>query len=131
MPLLGSSGAGDVERDVRGVVLQFQEALNRRDAETMQRLLTPDTLFENTYPPPDGSRHAGREAVMAFWLDFFGASKEVNFEAEEIFAAGERCVLLWVYHWVGKDGMPGHVRGVDIFRLRDGLIAEKLSYVKG
>jgi hypothetical protein len=25
----------------------------------------------------------------------------------------------------------GHVRGVDVFAVRDGLVAEKLSYVKG
>ena len=131
MPLLGSSGEGDLERAVCGVVLQFQEALNRKDTAAMQRLLTPDTIFENTYPPPDGSRYAGREAVMAFWVEFFQASKEVSFEPEEIFAAGERCVLRWVYRWVGKDGTHGHLRGVDVFRLREGLIAEKLSYVKG
>jgi len=131
MPLQGSSGEGDLGRAVCGVVLQFQEALNRKDIAAMQRLLTPDTIFENTYPPPDGSRYAGREAVMAFWVEFFEASKEVSFEPEEIFAAGERCVLRWVYRWVGKDGTHGHLRGVDVFRLREELIAEKLSYVKG
>jgi len=35
-----------------------------------------------------------------------------------------------VYSWV-KDGTRGHVRGVDVFRVRAGLVAEKLSYVKG
>ena len=30
-----------------------------------------------------------------------------------------------------RDGTPGHVRGVDVFRVRDGKVAEKLSYVKG
>jgi hypothetical protein len=29
-----------------------------------------------------------------------------------------------------KEG-PGSVRGVDVFRVRDGKVAEKLSYVKG
>ena len=28
-------------------------------------------------------------------------------------------------------GTKGHVRGVDVFRVKDGLISEKLSYVKG
>jgi hypothetical protein len=39
-------------------------------------------------------------------------------------------VVRWVYHWV-RDGVPGHVRGVDVFLLRDGKVAEKRSYVKG
>ena len=49
-----------------------------------------------------------------------------NFEAEDAFPAGDRYVQLWRYDWG-----DGHVRGVDVFRLRDGKVAEKLSYVKG
>jgi hypothetical protein len=30
-----------------------------------------------------------------------------------------------------KNGKPGRVRGVDVFRVRDGKVCEKLSYVKG
>jgi hypothetical protein len=33
--------------------------------------------------------------------------------------------------WADGNGQPGHVRGVDLFRVRDGKVAEKLSYVKG
>ncbi len=40
--------------------------------------------------------------------------------------AGDRCVVRWVYSWV-KDGTRGHVRGVDVFRVRDGLVAEKMA----
>jgi hypothetical protein len=32
----------------------------------------------------------------------------------------------WRYSWTG-----GHVRGVDLFTVRDGLVAVKCSYVKG
>jgi len=39
-------------------------------------------------------------------------------------------VVRWIYRWV-RDGQEGHVRGVDVFRVRDGKVAEKLSYVKG
>ncbi len=54
------------------------------------------------------------------------------FETEEIFASGDRCVVRWLYRWAADEaGKPGHVRGVDIFRVRDGKVAEKLSYVKG
>jgi len=37
----------------------------------------------------------------------------------------------WQYSWKTDSGDRGHVRGVDVLRLRDGRIAEKLSYVKG
>ena len=45
--------------------------------------------------------------------------------------AGDRGVLRWRFDWVAPDGSPGHVRGVDVVRLRDGKVCEKLSYVKG
>jgi hypothetical protein len=36
-----------------------------------------------------------------------------------------------VYTWRGPLGEAAHIRGIDLYRLRDGLISEKLSYVKG
>jgi len=42
------------------------------------------------------------------------------------FGAGDRVVQRWCYSWAG-----GHVRGVDLFRVGDGKVTEKLSYVKG
>ena len=44
--------------------------------------------------------------------------------------AGDRVVARWRFTW-GESGSGGHVRGVDLFRVRDGKVAEKLSYVKG
>ena len=39
--------------------------------------------------------------------------------------------MRWKYHWVDKSGQKGHVRGVDVFQVKDGFITEKFSYVKG
>jgi len=58
-------------------------------------------------------------------VDAFGATWP-HFEVDQTLAADDRVVQLWSYTWAG-----GHVRGVDVFRTRDGKIAEKLSYVKG
>jgi len=113
------------------IVQRFNDALNARDLIGMMQWLTPDTVFENTYPPPDGARYAGQAAVRAFWEDFFRGSAQARFDIEEIVALGERCVMRWTYSWTDPGGQAGHIRGVDVYRIRDGLIAEKLSYVKG
>ena len=113
------------------LVLQFNEALNQRDVDTMMHLMTPDCVFENTYPPPEGTRYHGQAAVRSFWVDFFNGAQVAKIELEDIFSAGNRCVLLWTYRWIDPQGAPGHVRGVDVYRIEDGLIADKLSYVKG
>lgn len=113
------------------LILAFNEAFNRHDVPAMMSLMHADCVFENTDPAPDGTRFAGKEAVTQFWQDFFRDSPEAHIDIEEIFGYGDRCVMRWKYTWVDAAGTQGHVRGVDLFRVRDGLISEKLSYVKG
>ncbi len=117
--------------DVIELVRAFNDALNARDVDGMMRRMTAGCVFENTDPPPDGARYAGQAAVRAFWDAFFRGARESWITIEEIFAAGARCVMRWRYDWTGLDGRSGHVRGVDVYRIEGGLIAEKLSYVKG
>jgi predicted SnoaL-like aldol condensation-catalyzing enzyme len=113
------------------VVLEFNEAFNRHDAAGMMQLMSEDCVFENTDPAPDGTVYKGKEAVTQFWQDFFHQSPQAHIEIEEIFGLGFRCIMRWRYDWADGTGKEGHVRGVDIFKLKDNLICEKLSYVKG
>ena len=113
------------------IVLEFNEAFNRHDVAGMMKLMSEDCVFENTNPPPDGAIYSGKGAVTGFWQDFFRESPQAHIEIEEIFGLGLRCVMRWRYNWVDMAGEKGHVRGVDIFQLKDGLIHDKLSYVKG
>ena len=119
-----------VKQETRQTVERFNEAFNRHDVDAIMRCMTADCVFENTRPAPDGTRLAGQAAIRSFWEEFFARSPQARFDTEDLFAAGDRCVVQWVYHWV-RDGKPGHVRGVDVFRVRDGQVAEKCSYVKG
>ncbi len=112
------------------VVNRFNDAFNRHDVDAVMAAMTDDCVFDSTRPSPDGERHVGQEAVRAFWQAFFERSPHARFETEEIFAAGDRCVVRWIYRW-RRDGQEGHVRGVDIVKVREGKVAEKLSYVKG
>jgi predicted SnoaL-like aldol condensation-catalyzing enzyme len=113
------------------VVLEFNEALNRHDVAGMMQLMSDNCVFENTVPAPDGTVYSGKEAATRFWQNFFNESPQAHIEIEEIFSAGFRCVMRWRYEWVDAAGKKGHVRGVDIFQVKDGFICEKLSYVKG
>ena len=115
--------------DALATVERFNEAFNRHDVDAIMALMTDDCVFENTRPAPDGLRLEGSAVVRAYWEKFFRVSPQAHFTTEEIAAAGDRCVVRWTYSWV-KEGTPGRVRGVDLFRVRDGRVAEKLSYVK-
>ncbi|HEU0115432.1 MAG TPA: nuclear transport factor 2 family protein [Thermomicrobiales bacterium] len=110
---------------------RFNDAFNRHDVDAVMALMSEDCVFENTAPPPDGERHEGQVAVRAVWAAFFQTSPQAVFTVEERFAAGDRCVVRWRYQWRDAAGAAGHVRGVDLFRVKDGKVAEKLAYVKG
>ena len=86
----------------------------------------PTCIRPSTGPAPDGQRHRGADAVRGVWERLFRANPLARFAVEEQFAAGDRCVVRWRYDWG-----DGHVRGVDLFLVQDGRVAEKLSYVKG
>jgi len=119
------------QNDAVEIVRRFNDALNAADVNAMMALTTEDTVFENTSPAPDGERYSGKMQVRAFWEDFFHSSSTAKIETEDIFALEDRCVMLWIYNWTGENGKKGHMRGVDVYRIKNNLIAEKLSYVKG
>jgi ketosteroid isomerase-like protein len=110
---------------------RFNAVFNRHDVDGIMAAMTDDCVFESTSPSPDGQRFVGQAAVRAVWEDFFRSSPDARFETEECFAAGDRAIVRWLYRYRAADGQPGHIRGVDVFRVRDGKVAEKLAYVKG
>jgi ketosteroid isomerase-like protein len=122
--------AADLSDQTIRTINAFNEAFNRHDVPAIMALMTDDCVFDSTRPPPDGERLTGQGPVRAFWEAMFTRSPQARFETEELVAMGDRGVVRWVYHW-SRDGVPGHVRGIDLFRIRDGRVAEKLSYVKG
>jgi steroid delta-isomerase-like uncharacterized protein len=114
-----------------GTIAAFNDAFNRHDVDAVMALMTDDVTFENTSPFPDGERYEGQAAVRRFWEKLFTSTPDAHFEAEDIFAADDRCTVRWRYTFTSSDGAAGHVRGVDVFRVRDGKVSEKLCYVKG
>ena len=108
------------------VVRDFNDAFNSNDIEAVMAFMTDDCVFENTFPAPDGKRYEGATAVRDELGKFLASSPHARFDEEELIACEDRCVVRWRYTWG-----DGHVRGVDVMRVRDGKVSEKFSYVKG
>jgi ketosteroid isomerase-like protein len=113
------------DQQVRDLLDAFGQAWNDHDLDAALSMCTDDVVFESTGPAPDGERAEGQNAVRKAWQPIF-ADADSHFDGEELVLLGDRAVQTWSYRWAG-----GHVRGVDIFKVRDGKVAEKFSYVKG
>jgi ketosteroid isomerase-like protein len=117
------------EDETVAAVERFNDAFNAHDVDAVMACMTDDCVFEST-SPPDGERHEDAAAVRAAWEAFFASSPTAHFGAEEVIASGDRCVVRWRYRWTDDNGELS-IRGVDVLRVRDGKVAEKLAYVKG
>ncbi|MCU1676664.1 MAG: hypothetical protein JWM93_1422 [Frankiales bacterium] len=107
------------------VVAAFNEAFGAHDVAAVRALMTDDCVFVDT-TPPEGVRHEGIAAASAAFERFFASSPAARFDSAVVVAADDHVVQTWRYTWG-----DGHVDGVDVIRVRDGRVAEKLSYVKG
>lgn len=112
------------------VITAFNDAFNSRSTDRVAPLITDDCVFDGT-TPPDGERHLGRDDVLAAFAAVFHSAAQGTFTTEEMIVTGDRAVVRWRYDWTDHAGHRGHVRGVDLFSVRDGRVAEKLAYVKG
>lgn len=123
--LLAAFGRDARPDDTLSVLRRFNEAFNAHDVGAVMALMTEDCVFEDTSPPA-GGRHVGQAAVRRAWEQLFSSNPGARFETEEGIIRGDRATFRWRYVFEG-----GSVRGVDVFVVRDGRVAEKLSYVKG
>jgi ketosteroid isomerase-like protein len=118
----------DRAAETLAAVERFATAFDSRDVDAVMACMTDDCVFEST-EPPDGRRHEGSAAVRAAWQALFADSPNARFVTEQRYVDGDQAIVTWRYDWGGE--RPGHVRGIDVFEVRDGLVAEKRSYVKG
>ena len=117
-----------IEERTAAILRRFNDAFLTHDPAALPELVAADCVIENTQPAPDGARHVGRAACLELWTGI-ATAPGTHFELEEVTVFGERGVIRWRYHW--GEGATDCVRGVNLMRLRDGLIVEAQGYVKG
>lgn len=114
-------------RTTSEVIDKFNHAFVNHDAAALDGLIGGDCVMEAIQPAPDGERYEGRGACLAFWRAL-AEDRTTQFEPEEVTVAGERATIRWRYRF--GDGPADSVRGVNLMRVRDGLIVEALGYSK-
>jgi len=71
-----------------------------------------------------------RQVIDRFNEAFNRHDADAVFDVEDVIVCGDRAVVRWIYR-KPRNGQPWHLRGVDVFTVRDGKVAAKLAYVKG
>ena len=109
---------------VRELIERYNEAWNRQDLETIASLHHPEIVFENHTA---GERAEGAEAVREHIAQIFRNNPDMRFRTRSLRAADDFAVCEWTLD-VTKDGRRLEWDGVDVFPVRDGLIARKEVY---
>ena len=118
--------------DVSVAMLEaFAEAWNRHDPDALMAFMSDDCVFEaSAGPDVAGTRHEGREAVKAGYMEVFATFPDAHWENARHFVHGDRGVSEWTFTGTRRDGSRVEVNGCDLFTFRDDKIAIKNSYRK-
>lgn len=114
-------------RTTAEVIEQFNHAFVSHDPGVLAGLIGDDCVMEAIQPAPDGARYEGGQACLAFW-QALADDRTTQFEPEAVSVAGDRATIRWRYRFGA--GPADSVRGVNLMRVRDGLIVEALGYSK-
>jgi ketosteroid isomerase-like protein len=109
------------------IMQRFNKAFIQHDGTLLDGMIADDCVMESVEPAPEGTRFVGLKACLEFWQNLAN-NRDGQFADEEIVALGERAIIRWRYRF--GPGLSKSVRGVNLMRVRDGLIVEALGYVK-
>ena len=107
------------------IMRRFNQAFHDHEPEVLKELIAPDCVMESIQPAPNGTRYEGHDACFAFWKAL-AEDPLAYFDVEDTVAMGDRAVIRWRFNFGSGDS----VRGVNLMRVRDGLIIEALGYSK-
>jgi ketosteroid isomerase-like protein len=112
------------------LIKRFEDSFNRYDVDALMADMTEDCVYEHVAPDiAGGGRYEGQAAVRAVWAALTDVFPNYRLMTEDIFAVGDRCAYRWRGDFDLPEGGRGEIRGVDIFTVREGKIAEKLTYL--
>ena len=110
------------------LVVQFTEAFNRNDLDGVMSFMAEDAVYYEF----NGTINRGAAAIRAaFMPQFRGDYGKLRFDTEDLFvdATAGKALIRWLCTLETKRG-PAAWRGLDILRVENGRITEKLTYAK-
>ena len=123
--------------DARSVVSAYFDALERRDLEAAGDCWAPGGVDEIV----GQATVTGPEGVRGFFRGLFAAMPDFHLAVEDLIADGDRAAVQWRatgtfagdadYQGIRPTGGRVDLRGLDLFTVRDGLIAANVAFPDG
>ena len=110
--------------NVIDLIERYNDAWNNQDLDAIHALHHPEIVFDNHTA---GERAEGAEAVLEHIGRIFENNPTMRFTTRSLQAGEDFAVCEWTLN-VTKDGRRLEWEGVDVFPIRDGLIARKDVY---
>ena len=110
--------------NVRELIERYNGAWNAQDLDTIHALHHRDIVFHNHTA---GERAEGADAVREHIAAIFRNNPDMQFTTRSLQAGDDFAVCEWTLN-LTKDGRRLEWDGVDVFPIRDGLIARKDVY---
>lgn len=110
--------------EVAELISRYNDAWNRQDLDAVHALHHPEVVFDNHTA---GERAEGADAVREHIGRIFSSNPGMAFRTRSLHAGEDFAVVEWTLN-VEKDGRSLEWDGVDVFPIRNGLIARKDVY---
>jgi len=111
--------------DLRALIEAHDAGWNAQDLDAIMACYTPAIVFENHNA---GESASGAEAVRDHLAGIFAGWPDLRFRGRRLYVTDDVCVSEWTARATTPDGRRIEWDGVDVFPIRDGLIARKDVY---
>ncbi|MDP9294146.1 MAG: ester cyclase, partial [Actinomycetota bacterium] len=121
----------------QAVIGDYFEALTRHDLDAIAARWSPEGVA-HIAGRPDA---AGPDGVRAYWAELFAACPDLRFTVTQTVAEDDRVGVQWAaagtfsgsgsFQGIEPTGARLELEGMDIFRLRDGLLVREDAYTDG
>src|SRR3954451_12993688 len=111
-----------------GMLEQLRDATNAHDPRRLASLFAQD--YRSAQPVHPGRGFGGSAQVLENWSSVFDGVPDFTSELVTSVVSGETEWGEWSWHGHHADGSPFAMRGVTIFLVRDGLVAEGRLYME-
>jgi ketosteroid isomerase-like protein len=112
--------------EIRALIERHDAGWNSQDLDEIMATYTADIVFQNH--TAGEAPVIGSDAVRAHLASIFARWPDMRFSPRRLYLSPGFCVSEWTARATASDGRTLEWDGVDVFPVRDGLIARKDVY---